>query len=63
MDWESIDLTYINNLYWITVVTTRCIVTALGYSFQSTPLRIKFLETLIKCNFSADLPGKKYVAV
>ncbi|KAL6259083.1 hypothetical protein P5V15_009005 [Pogonomyrmex californicus] len=56
MDWDSIHFTYLKNLYWVAVVTTQCIVTALGYSFQSTPLRVKFLEALIKCNFSADLP-------
>ncbi|KAL6426524.1 hypothetical protein ACFW04_009151 [Cataglyphis niger] len=56
MDWDSAHFTYLKNLYWIAVVAMRCIVTALGYGFQSTPLRIKFLETLIKCDFSADLP-------
>lgn len=58
MDWTSADLTYLKNLYWVAVVATKCIVAALSYGFQSTPLRVKLLETLIKCNFSADLPGK-----
>ncbi|XP_072747233.1 spatacsin [Anoplolepis gracilipes] len=57
MDWDSAHFTYLKNLYWVAVVATRCIVTALGYGFQSTPLRIKFLEALIKCDFSADLPA------
>ncbi|GAB1864875.1 Spatacsin [Camponotus japonicus] len=56
MDWDSVHFTYLKNLYWVAFVATRCIVTALGYGFQSTPLRIKFLEALIKCDFSADLP-------
>ncbi|CAL1689224.1 unnamed protein product [Lasius platythorax] len=56
MDWDSAHFTYLKNLYWVADVATRCIVTALGYDFQSTPLRIKFLEALIKCNFSVDLP-------
>jgi len=46
------------NLYWVAIIAVRCIITALGYSFRSTLLRVKFLEALIKCNFSADLPGK-----
>ncbi|XP_014476874.1 PREDICTED: spatacsin [Dinoponera quadriceps] len=58
MDWSSVDLTYFKNLYWVAIVATKCIVTALGYGFQSTPLRVKLLETLIKCNFSTDLPVK-----
>lgn len=58
MDWDSVHFTYLKNLYWVAVVATQCIVTALSYSFQSTFLRVKFLEALIKCNFSADLPGK-----
>ncbi|EZA52114.1 Spatacsin [Ooceraea biroi] len=56
VDWDSVNFTYLKNLYWVALVATRCIITALGYGFQSTPLRIKFLEALIKCNFSADLP-------
>ncbi|XP_011880163.1 PREDICTED: spatacsin isoform X2 [Vollenhovia emeryi] len=56
MDWDSVHFTYLKNLYWVAVVAIQCIVTALGYGFQSTPLRVKFLEVLIKCNFSADLP-------
>ncbi|XP_020295554.1 spatacsin isoform X2 [Pseudomyrmex gracilis] len=56
MDWDSVHFTYLKNLYWVAVVATRCIVTALGYGFQSTSLRVKFLEALIKCNFFADLP-------
>lgn len=63
MDWDSVHFTYLKNLYWVAVVATRCIVTALGYSFQSTSLRVKFLEALIKCNFSADLPGKKIMSL
>lgn len=58
MDWDSIHFTYLKNLYWVAIVAIQCIVTALGYGFQSTPLRVKFLEVLIKCNFSTDLPGK-----
>ncbi|XP_071562080.1 spatacsin isoform X1 [Temnothorax nylanderi] len=57
MDWDSVHFTYLKNLYWVAVVAIQCIVTALGYGFRSTPLRVKFLEALIKCNFSADLPG------
>ncbi|XP_036147229.1 spatacsin isoform X2 [Monomorium pharaonis] len=57
MDWDSVNFTYMKNLYWIAVVAIQCIVTALGYGFRSTPLRVKFLEALIKCNFSADLPA------
>ncbi|XP_018364335.1 PREDICTED: spatacsin isoform X1 [Trachymyrmex cornetzi] len=56
VDWDSVHFTYLKNLYWVAVVATQCIVTALSYGFQSTFLRVKFLETLIKCNFSADLP-------
>ncbi|XP_011684393.1 PREDICTED: spatacsin [Wasmannia auropunctata] len=56
MDWDSVHFTYLKNLYWVAVVAIRCIVTALGYGFQSTALRMKFLEVLIKNNFSADLP-------
>ncbi|XP_011147988.1 spatacsin [Harpegnathos saltator] len=58
MDWTSADLTYLKNLYWVAIVGTKCIITALGYGFQSTPLRVKLLETLIKSNFSTDLPVK-----
>ncbi|XP_039304859.1 spatacsin isoform X2 [Solenopsis invicta] len=57
MDWDSVHFTYLKNLYWVAVVAIQCIVTTLAYGFRSTPLRIKFLEVLIKCNFSADLPA------
>lgn len=63
MDWDSVHFTYLKNLYWVAVVAIQCIVTTLAYGFRSTPLRIKFLEVLIKCNFSADLPGKMYARV
>ncbi|KAL0117009.1 hypothetical protein PUN28_010108 [Cardiocondyla obscurior] len=56
VDEDSVDFACLNNLYWVADLATQCIVTALGYGFQSTFLRVKFLEVLINCNFSENLP-------
>jgi len=55
MDWDSVHFTYMKNLYLVAIVAVRCIITALGYSFRSTLLRVN--------NFSADLPGKMFAHV
>ncbi|XP_031835040.1 spatacsin isoform X2 [Nomia melanderi] len=54
IDWNCSDDSYLNNLYWVTIVAVKCIIATLAYGLRSTYLQIKFLETLIKCNFSAD---------
>lgn len=57
MDWNCSDNTYLENLYWVAIVAIKCVIATLAHGLRSTHLQIKFLEALIRCNFSADLPG------
>ncbi|XP_050480517.1 spatacsin isoform X1 [Bombus huntii] len=56
IDWNCSDTTYLNNLYWIAIVTIKCLIATLAYGLRSTHLQIKFLEILIKCNFYKNFP-------
>ncbi|XP_076176182.1 spatacsin isoform X3 [Ptiloglossa arizonensis] len=56
MDWNCSDNTYLENLYWVAIVAIKCVIATLAHGLRSTHLQIKFLEALIRCNFSADLP-------
>ncbi|KAK1131494.1 hypothetical protein K0M31_017777 [Melipona bicolor] len=56
MDWNSSDITYLNNLYWIAIVVIKCVIATLAHALRSTHLQIKFLEILIKCNFYTNFP-------
>ncbi|XP_076620109.1 spatacsin isoform X1 [Colletes latitarsis] len=56
MDWDCSDNTYMENLYWVAIVAIKCIIATLAYGLRSTHSQIKFLETLITCNFYEDFP-------
>ncbi|XP_076236055.1 spatacsin isoform X2 [Calliopsis andreniformis] len=56
MDWDSSDITYLNNSYWVALVAIKCIIATLSYNLRSTHLQIKFLEILVRCNFHMDMP-------
>ncbi|XP_066592873.1 spatacsin isoform X2 [Prorops nasuta] len=53
-NWDCADTIYLENSYWFLTVAIRCIVTALGYNFQSSLLQSKFLKMLIKSNIGVD---------
>ncbi|XP_078044398.1 LOW QUALITY PROTEIN: spatacsin [Augochlora pura] len=54
IDWNCSDGSYLNNLYWVITVAVKCILATLACGLRSTHLQIKFLETLIKCDFYTD---------
>ncbi|KZC04326.1 PREDICTED: spatacsin [Dufourea novaeangliae] len=60
LDWDCSDGSYLNNLYWFTIVAIKCVIAILACGFKSTHLQIKFLETLVKCNFYADFQANLF---
>ncbi|XP_024937810.1 spatacsin isoform X2 [Cephus cinctus] len=56
INWDSPDVTYLENAYWIATVAVKCILAVLNNCFRSSRCCIEFLDLLIKCDFSTDLP-------
>lgn len=55
IDWDDADTNYLNNEHWIATVAVELVISALGMSFCSTHLQIKFLDILVDENFNDEL--------